>query len=226
MRRPVRLLVAIGLLVAVAFVGVYLVFFNSDSPDKLTLTPIDERSSTTGGSDDVSGTWTAVSGSTAGYRVREKLASLPAQSDAVGRTTDVTGTVVIDGTTVTKADFEVDVTTLKSDQDRRDNRIRSMGLETERFPTASFRLGAPIDLTDPRASTADVKATGDLTIHGVTRSVTIPLEAARNGDKLEIVGSLTFPMSDFDITPPSIGGFVTVEKDATLEIKVLLERAA
>jgi polyisoprenoid-binding protein YceI len=226
MRRPVRILVAIGLVVAVAFVAVYLVFFNSDSPDKLTLTPVDERSSTTAGSGDVSGTWTVASGSTAGYRVREKLASLPAQSDAVGRTSDVTGTVVIAGTMVTKADLQVDVTTLKSDQDRRDSRIKSMGLETERFPTATFTLTAPIDIGDAKAATADVKATGDLTIHGVTKSVTIPLEAARNGDKLEIVGSLTFPMSDFDITPPSIGGFVTVEKDATLELKVLLERAS
>lgn len=226
MRRPVRLLVAIGLLVAVAFVAAYVVFFNNDSPDKLTLTPVDERSSTTAGSGDVSGTWRVAGGTTAGYRVREKLASLPAQSDAVGRTTDVTGTVVIDGTSVTKADFEVDVTTLKSDQDRRDNRIRTMGLETDRFKTATFALTTPVDIGDAEAATADVKATGDLTLHGVTKSVTIPLEAARNGDKLEVVGSLTFPMSDFDITPPSIGGFVTVEKDATLELKVLLERAA
>ena len=40
----------------------------------------------------VAGTWTVTDGSEAGYRVREQLANLPAESDAVGRTSDVTGT--------------------------------------------------------------------------------------------------------------------------------------
>ena len=34
----------------------------------------------------VAGTWTITAGSEAGYRVREQLANLPAESDAVGRT--------------------------------------------------------------------------------------------------------------------------------------------
>jgi polyisoprenoid-binding protein YceI len=226
MRRPVRLLVALALVVVVAFVAVYLVFFNSDSPDELALTPVDERSSTTAGTVELTGTWTVADGSTAGYRVREKLASLPATSDAVGRTQDISGTATIDGTIVTEAAFTVDVTTLKSDQDRRDNRIKGMGLETDTFKTATFTLTEPIDIGDAKAATATVDATGDLMIHGVTKTVAIPLKTARNGEQLEIVGSLKFPMSDFDITPPSIGGFVSVESDATMELKLLLERAA
>ena len=45
------------------------------------------------------------------------------------------------------------------------------------------------------------------------------------GGKGELVGSLGFPMIDFNITPPSIGGFVTVDPDATLEFKLILEKA-
>jgi hypothetical protein len=32
-------------------------------------------------------------------------------------------------------------------------------------------------------------------------------------------------MSDFNIIPPSIGGVVTVDPDATLEFKLVLEKA-
>ena len=35
-------------------------------------------------------------GSEAGYRVREQLANLPAESDAVGRTSDVTGSITLE----------------------------------------------------------------------------------------------------------------------------------
>ena len=131
---------------------------------------------------------------------------------------------MIDGTKVTKADITVDTTTLKSDEDRRDNRIRGMGLETDTFKTATFTLTTPIGLSASDA--VEVDATGDLTIHGVTKSVTIPIEAKRNGAQLELVGSITFPFSDFGMTPPSIGGFVTVEDDATMEFQLFLERKA
>ena len=224
MRRPIRLLIGAAVLVVIAFAAVYFLFFTGDSPPELELTPAAETATTVAGDGDISGTWTPSSTSVAGYRVREKLAALAAQSDAVGRTNDVTGTVVIDGTEVTKADITVDTTTLKSDEDRRDNRIRGMGLETDTFKTATFTLTTPIGLSATDA--VEVDATGDLTIHGVTKSVTIPIEAKRNGAQLELVGSITFPFSDFGMTPPSIGGFVTVEDDATMEFQLFLERKA
>lgn len=49
----------------------------------------------TGDKGDVAGTWTAVEGSEAGYRVREQLANLPAESDAIGRTRDVSGSITL-----------------------------------------------------------------------------------------------------------------------------------
>lgn len=222
MRRAVKIALALVVLGIAGLAAVYLLFFNEDSPDEFTLTPADDETEQTvpSGEDDLDGTWTVAAGSEAGYRVREKLANLPAQSDAVGRTSDVSGTVTIDGGAVTEASFEVDLTTLQSDEDRRDNRIRTSGLESDTFPVATFELTTPIEATET------VGATGDLTIHGVTKSVTIPIEAARRGEVIELVGSITFPFGDFDMTPPNVGGFVTVEDDATMELKIVLERAA
>src|SRR4249919_2407643 len=99
---------------------------------------------TTGGSTgDVAGTWTVASGSQAGYRVTEQLANLPAQSDAVGRTDKVTGTITLtssgSSTTLTAADLTVDTTSISSDKSQRDNRLRSEGLQTDTYPTATFK---------------------------------------------------------------------------------------
>src|SRR5437762_177695 len=78
-----------ALILGAAGVGIlYFVVFAGSSPQKLTLSsPAPSTSGST--SPDASagaGTWTVGSGSQAGYRVREKLASLSAPSDAVGRT--------------------------------------------------------------------------------------------------------------------------------------------
>lgn len=221
MSRLLKIVLAIAVLGVAGLAGIYFLFFNEDSPPEFELTPVDEQAEPAEG--DLAGTWSVAAGSEAGYRVREKLASLPAQSDAVGRTPDVTGTVVIDDPSVSAASFEVQLATLASDEERRDNRVRD-ALQTDQFPTATFELTAPIDLADPGAEAASVEAVGDLTIHGVTSSVTIPIEAVRNGDQLELVGAITFPMADFEIIPPSIGGFVTVEDDGTLEFRILLDR--
>jgi polyisoprenoid-binding protein YceI len=185
----------------------------------------------TGSQGEVAGQWTVTDGSIVGYRVREKLASLPAQSDAVGRTSDVTGSATLaasgDTVTVTAASFEADLTTLASDDGRRDRRIQQIGLESSRFPTGSFALTSPIQV--PAAAlngeTVDVTLVGDLTIHGVTKSVSIAAEARLNGDQVEVQGSLTFAFSEFGMTPPNIAGFVSVEDDATLEFLLVLARA-
>src|SRR6267378_3310496 len=232
-RTLIAAIVAGGLLLGAAGLGMlYFVVFAGSSPQKLALSsPSPSTSaSTSPDSSAGAGTWTVDSGSQAGYRVREKLASLSAPSDAVGRTTAVTGTLTLtqaaSGYSVTAADVTVDVSKLASDQSRRDQRIHSQGLESDRFPSATFKLTSPIALAADATSgqTIHVSATGDLTIHGVTKSVTLPIDARLTGSKIELVGSITFPFSQFGMRPPSIGGFVSVENNATMEFQLLLTR--
>jgi len=242
-RRPLAIVAILAVLAIVGVGAAYLAFFTDDAPDRLALSddpvpttaagPAGTTAATVAGAagSDLAGTWRVAAGSTAGYRVREKLAALPAKSDAVGRSPAVTGTVKVDGSgtalTASDARFEVDLTQLTSDESRRDNRIRTDGLQTNQFPKATFVSTKPIPLPAETASGQAVKVTaeGDLTLHGVTKRVSIPLDVRVAGGKGELVGSLGFPMSDFNITPPSIGGFVTVDPDATLEFKLLLEKA-
>ena len=105
-----------GLLLGAAGIGiVYFVVFAGSSPQKLALsspTPTTSGSASSSASTAGAGTWTVTSGSQAGYRVREQLASLPAPSDAVGRTTAVGGTLTLaqaaTGYSVTAANVSVD----------------------------------------------------------------------------------------------------------------------
>lgn len=180
---------------------------------------------------DLAGTWTIGADSIVGYRVRERLANLSADSDAVGRTSQISGEVTIagadDALQVTAASFSVDMTTITSDRGMRDNRLRSSGIETDAFPTSTFVLTAPVGVPPEAASGAavEVALTGDLTLHGVTKSVTIPAQAQLQDGKIQIVGSLTFPFSDYAIEAPNIAGFVSVEEEGTLEFLVVLTRA-
>jgi polyisoprenoid-binding protein YceI len=175
----------------------------------------------------VAGRWNVTTGSQAGYRVREKLASLPAESDAVGRTDEVTGSLTLETngstTTLTAATITVDTTSIASDESRRDNRLRSEGLQTDTYPTATFTLTQPVEV--PAAALAgtasDVTLSGDLTLHGVTKSVQIPAQAQLVDGTVQVAGSLQFPLSDFKITAPNIGGFiVSIADTGTLEFLV------
>jgi len=212
-------------LVVGAFALAYYVLFPTSSPEKFALSESEATPAATATATATSGSgrWTVADGSEAGYRVREKLAFLPAKNDAVGRTPDITGAAESTGSgddlTIATASFKIDVSTLTSDEDRRDQRIRTIGIESDRFPTATFELSEPIEL-----STERVSATGDLTLHGVTKRVTIPLQPRVSGSTLEAVGSLTFPWGDFDMTAPSVAGFVSVEDEATLEFDLKLTR--
>ena len=180
----------------------------------------------------VAGTWTVAADSVAGYRVREQLANLPAESDAVGRTDQVTGSITIEGSgRHDVADRGLAVR--RHDLDRVgqvDARqpAAQRGLQTDSFPTATFKLTAPVAV--PAAALAgtasDVTLTGDLTLHGVTKSVSIPAKAQLVNGVISVAGSLGFPLSDYSITAPNIGGFiVSIADTGTLEFLVNFTKA-
>jgi polyisoprenoid-binding protein YceI len=216
--------------VVAAFTIAYFTFFNSDSPSKFSLQTKGSTAAVPTG--DLAGTWTVADGSVAGYRVREKLAQLPAPSDAVGRTGAITGPVTMadrgGAYSAENANFTVDVSQLKSDQDKRDNKIRSIGLETDKFPLATFTaagpIGIPEDAVNGKASTVPVE--GDLMLHGVTKKVSMPLQVQRDGSQIKIVGTYEFSWSDFKMTAPSLPPFVSVTGEPVLEFSLLLSKQA
>jgi polyisoprenoid-binding protein YceI len=160
-----------------------------------------------------------------GYRVREELANIGA-TEAVGRTSDVTGSIRIEGTTVVEAEVTADLTTLQSDSPNRDRQLSRQALETGTYPQAVFTLTAPIELgAEPaEGQVLEVSASGNLTLHGVTRAVTIPLQARLEGGVIAIAGSLEIAFADFGIVRPQAMVVLSVEDHGILELLVHLTR--
>ena len=165
---------------------------------------------------------TQTTGTFVGFRIAEELSSI-GSTEAIGRTPAVSGTVTIDGRTLTDASVVADLTAIESDERRRDGRIQD-ALETDLFPEATFELTEPVDLgtTPVRDSTIAVQATGDLTIHGVSREVTVPLEAVWTDDLVVVTGSLDVVLADHEVTPPSAPMVVSVDGTATVELQLYL----
>ena len=178
----------------------------------------------------MTGTW-SVSGREgldlfAGFRIEEELAGVGGKT-VVGRTDDVTAAVTIDGTTVTAADIVVDATTLATDSSNRDNALRNQGLETSQFPEVTFTLTEPIELGAVPADGEVLEATaaGDLTIHGVTKPVSIPLQGQLVDGVLVITGSAPVVLADYAITKPQAAVVLSIEDQGALEFQLFLERS-
>ncbi|MEZ5376599.1 MAG: YceI family protein [Acidimicrobiales bacterium] len=163
----------------------------------------------------------------AGYRINEVLTTI-GDFEVVGRTSEVEGEVVIDGLTITSAEFEVDMQSVTTDNDRRDASMREQSLETDQFPTSQFVLTEPIEIGDPPASGSSISVTavGDLTIHGVTQSVSFPLEAQPVGDTIVVVGQLDILLTDYGIDPPQAPIVAGVDDQAVLELSVALTQSS
>ena len=228
MRRPLRtllVLLATAVVLVVAGVAFYLVVLRDDPPERVALSPESETEPAEDASASPEGQWVVRTGddSFVGYRVRETFAGVSVAQDAVGRTHDVSGSLTVDSeTTVGAADVTAGLQALESDEERRDNAIRTRGLETERFPEATFTLTGPLELPSPPTpgERTSVTATGELTLHGVTKPVDVPVEARWNGSTIEVVGTIDIAFADYDIEAPSVGGFVSVEDEGEIELQL------
>ncbi|WP_022894637.1 YceI family protein [Agromyces subbeticus] len=173
---------------------------------------------------DLSGSWNVATGSYAGYRLDEVLNGTDVT--VVGRTEEVAGSLTVEGDTLTAGEITVDMASIATDSGNRDAYFRDTALRTSEFPTATFTLTAPVTATAaPVAGEVQtVTATGDLTIAGVTRSVSVELEAVLNGADGQVAGSIPITFADFGVEAPNLG-FVSVEPDGFIEFSLVLAPA-
>jgi polyisoprenoid-binding protein YceI len=236
-------LLTLAVLGAVGLFAIWFFLIRSDAPPPVNLdaavsgvttsTPSSDASGTPDdpdGSiaqpDGYEGTWVLdPSGSFVGYRVREELAGIGATT-AVGRTSDVSGSVEFDGEVITGVEIVADLSTLQSDDSRRDGQLRRQALETDRFPEGTFSLSEPIDIGEVPADGVTIAATavGDLTLHGVTQTVEVPLEGRLVGEAVVVVGSINIAFADYDISPPTAGVVLSVEDEAVMELSLVFRR--
>jgi len=186
------------------------------------------------GQGSLSGTWavdTSVgsfddfSGTFVGYRVNEELVGVGAKT-AFGRTPDVSGTMTIDGSTATEVDVVADLSTLESDEAFRDGTIGNQAIETDRFPKATFTLTEPIDFQSVPADgeAVSVDAKGTLTLHGVTRDVTVPLQAKLVNDVIVVTGQIDVAFADYGIEKPVAARVLSIEDRGVMELQLFFTK--
>ena len=198
-----------AVLLVAGIVGVSLLR-GADTPPAPTLP---ERAATPAGP--LAGTLRPAAGSFVGYRVDETLIGIGLNT-AVGRTGEVSGSARIQGGRIVAARFEIETGTLRSDEARRDDALRSRGLETDRYPVAGFVLGPPARIA-PRFS-----ARGRLTLHGRARSVKVRLQSRRIGVGVDLVGSTPIEFADYGMAPPSVAGVASVRDHGVMEVRLRL----
>jgi polyisoprenoid-binding protein YceI len=216
------------LLVGGPFVYIHFIEGKAPAPLSLTTDPSSTESQaagdgTSGSRASVDGAWNITTGSQVGYRIKETL--FGQSNTAVGRTNSVTGSIVISDATVTSGSFTVDMTTVTSDQSRRDGQFQGRIMDTATYPTATFKLTKPIALDPIPADSVSrsASAAGDLTIHGATRTVTFTVTGRRSGSTFQVNGSIPVVFADYNIVNPSFGPAQT-EDHGTLEFLLVFSR--
>jgi polyisoprenoid-binding protein YceI len=224
LRKIVAALIVLALL-AVAGPWVYINLIKEDAPDALSLEP---AVTTTAGevqqpTNATDGEWAVVADSVVGYRVKEIL--FGQDTEGVGRTSAVAGSLVIANNEVTSAEFSVDMTTIKSDSSRRDRQVNNRILDTATFPTATFALSDPIALTPEALAGSDFTAntTGTLTLRGVTKTVPVALTARLVDNVIEVNGNIEIVFAEWQIPDPSVSAIV-VEDRGLLEFLIRFSR--
>ena len=238
-----RFLVAGAVVIAVIALaggGAYVYFFSGlrSSPSALGLSasPSVQASSTpsalTTGS--LAGSWTATTGSIAGYRVKELFVGETSKHEAVARTSSVSGSLTVAGdssgyqvsaitiTAVLTGLHSVD-TVAGRDVSQRDGYV-SRQMNLQQFPNAAFTASS-VAVAGSTSGPVDVTLPGKLTIHGVTKDVTATAKAQVSGSKVEVAGSVSIVMTDYGIAPPSVP-FTTVDPQVTIEFDVFLTKTS
>ena len=168
--------------------------------------------------------------SEAAYFADEKLASLPLPSKAKGSTKDITGQfrLTADGfdlDTSQPTAFTVNLKTLSSDKSMRDARVQNQGLETSKFPTATFTATklTGFDPNLPADQEQTLRLSGTLDLHGVKKDVVWDVKAKRDGNIITALATITFKFADFNIPVLNIANFVSVEDAVTLQVQVVAQ---
>jgi polyisoprenoid-binding protein YceI len=239
-----RILVGIAAVVVVIAVVAgagYVYYFSGlrSAPAQLGLsaTPTAATSPTTTPTATVSltGTWIIARGSVAGYRIKELFVGQASKHEAVARTNTIGGGLTVSGGSsgyqVSLLTFIANLESLHSadsvagrDVTQRDS-VVSRQLDVQQFPTAIFAATSASVPSTITSSPVDLTVTGKLTIHGVTKDVTVTAKAQLVGNRAEIAGSTSIVMTDYGVSPPQVP-FVTVDSTLLLEFDIFLTRSA
>lgn len=93
-------------------------------------------------------------------------------------------------------------------------------LDVRRYPTIDFD-STSISVKNPGTTKLDLIINGRLTLHNVTRSVSVPVMVQIEPDELTSTGSFSLKQTDYGIKPVSVGGVVSVKDTVNINFKIV-----
>jgi polyisoprenoid-binding protein YceI len=221
-KKRILMWIIIGLVTALIIVGAGLLLvvhsIIGPAPAPLQLLPLSPAPQHVSEAS-LEGTWIASHGSVAGFRIPESF--LIQRGTIVGRTSAVTGSLLIAHQEISSASFQVDLSKITVPVGGKPNASFFQLLETSQYPHATLTLARPIVFSaiPTNGQTISSQATARLSMRGVTHPVTLTLKACSNGSVLEAVGSASVLVSEWGIQSP-----FAVQHDALIEFLVVLHR--
>lgn len=120
----------------------------------------------------------------------------------------------------------INATTYDSGDNRRDLNVIHSALETAKYQTIIFESThlEDIDIEVPGAA-GDAMVVGNLMLHGVTRTMRVPVRVSMDTDgEFSAGGELTFNYTDFGIRPPRLLFLLPAGKQVTVSFRILARR--
>lgn len=156
------------------------------------------------------------------FTIHEILGGNP--NTVIGANSEISGEIQVDFTAPQHAQvgpIEIGAGGFETDSGLRDQSIRTFVLQSNRFPTINFVPTEIIGIPD-RVSAGDtmtLQISGDLTIHGVTKTVTFDAHVTMASDQ-ELIGSASTAIlrTDFGLEIPNVPRVAGVEELVNLEI--------
>jgi polyisoprenoid-binding protein YceI len=94
-------------------------------------------------------------------------------------------------------------------------------LDVSHFPSVTFRSRS-VAGKEISPGVYDLQVTGELDLHGVSRSLTLPLRVEVSADRLTATGKTTLRHTDFGMKPVSAGaGTVKVKNEIGVDFRIL-----
>jgi len=154
------------------------------------------------------------------YKVSEKLVQV-GKTVAIGRTKAISGKIILnsDNSFDTSSVINVELSTLKSDQERRDRYIKTRTLEVDKYPYAQFYPQKIEGIKEINDGSYDVKIYGKLKIKNVIKNVVWIGKIDIKDNKAKVFLKTEFPFDYFNLQKPRVPVVIEINDPIVLEVE-------
>jgi polyisoprenoid-binding protein YceI len=119
----------------------------------------------------------------------------------------------------------IDAASYKTDSESRDQDVKDNALEVRKFPTITFRGEGFPEIQKNGDLSAKLRLLGQLTLHGVTKDIVLPLAARIDKGRFVADGTYTFRFEEYGVKRPSKMMGLMVTGDEAIDFHVVADPA-